>query len=90
MATVHLIVKGRVQGVFYRASAKKMADKTGITGKVRNREDGDVEIWATGTEERLQEFIAWCKEGPSGAQVSAVVPEWLPDQPFTGFSIVRK
>lgn len=57
MATVHLIIRGKVQGVFYRATAKEVADKMGITGKVQNKEGGEVEIWASGTQEQLKRFI---------------------------------
>lgn len=53
MPTFHLLIKGKVQGIFYRASAKETADKTGITGWVKNTPEGDVEAVATGTEEQL-------------------------------------
>lgn len=90
MASVHLIVTGKVQGVFYRATAKKVADKTGITGRVQNKDDGAVEIWASGPEEQLQKFISWCREGPAGARVEEVTTEWVDDLNDTEFSIVRK
>ena len=90
MSTVHLIISGKVQGVFYRATAKEVAGKMGVTGKVQNKEGGDVEIWASGTDEQLQQFIAWCGKGPSGARVEEVKTVWVADQEFDAFNIIRK
>ncbi|MER3464510.1 MAG: acylphosphatase, partial [Chitinophagaceae bacterium] len=58
MQTVHLLIKGNVQGVFYRASAKEKADKLGVTGWIRNTEDESVEATATGEDETIGKFIA--------------------------------
>lgn len=80
--TVHLLIKGRVQGVFYRASAKEKALNAGLTGWVRNTKSGDVEILATGTESDLNQFINWCKTGPSKARVEEVT---VTDNPFISF-----
>ncbi len=80
--TVHLIIKGRVQGVFYRASAKEMAIKARLTGWVRNTKSGDVEILATGEEDDLNRFIEWCGTGPSKAMVGEVT---VTDSPFFQF-----
>ncbi len=71
-AHYRIIVKGKVQGVFYRASAKQEAEALQITGFAKNQPDGSVLIEAEGDEASLQEFIAWCKIGPSHAQVSEV------------------
>lgn len=71
-STLHIIVKGKVQGVFYRASAKKVARQLGLTGWVRNMPEGTVEIMAQGPAAQLQQFTAWCKEGPAGAKVQEV------------------
>ena len=90
MATVHLIIRGKVQGVFYRATAKKVADKMGITGTVQNGEEGHVEIWASGPEGQLQKFILWCREGPSGAHVADVQTAQVAERAFPEFSIIRK
>jgi len=70
--TVYFRVKGLVQGVFFRASTKSAADKSGITGWVKNRADGDVEGMATGSEEQLSGFVNWLKRGPKLANVSSV------------------
>jgi len=89
MKTVRLIIKGKVQGVFYRATAKDIADEFGIKGWVKNLPDRNVEIRASATEEMLQKFIAWCKEGPPKAKVDEVIVEELGFEEFKGFSISR-
>ncbi|MBC5805849.1 MAG: acylphosphatase [Candidatus Eremiobacter antarcticus] len=72
MGRVHLIVRGRVQGVFFRASAQDEARLRHLTGWVRNRADGAVELVAEGSDEALAAFTAWCRRGPAGAQVDAL------------------
>jgi acylphosphatase len=66
---IHVWVAGRVQGVFYRASARDQAVGLGLAGWVRNLPDGRVEIVAEGDAERIAEFLDWCRVGPSRAQV---------------------
>lgn len=90
MPTVHLVIKGRVQGVFFRATAKDMADEIGVKGWVKNTEEGNVEAMANGSGEQLQRFIAWCKIGPQKAIVTEVVVFQLPEETFNEFKIVRK
>jgi len=89
MATVNLVVKGKVQGVFYRASAKKAADSLYITGHVENTDDGDVAITATGTDANLERFIAWCKKGPPRAVVTAVTATNMDEEKFEEFEVWR-
>ncbi|MDQ6757168.1 MAG: acylphosphatase [Bacteroidota bacterium] len=89
MPTIHLYIKGRVQGVFYRVTAKKVADKIGITGWIKNRKDDDVEAMATGTQEQLDEFIEWCRRGPEKAEVDEVILTPLTDSAFNNFIIVK-
>lgn len=89
MRTVNLIVKGKVQGVFFRASAKQTADKAGITGWVKNRHDGNVEIMANGTEEAIQSFIAWCRKGPARAEVAEVIITPVQMEDLGSFEIKR-
>ena len=72
MTRVELVVRGRVQGVFYRASARDVAERLGLTGEVRNLPDGRVEAIAEGERERLEEFIDWCRRGPPMAEVEEV------------------
>jgi acylphosphatase len=71
-ARVHLIVKGRVQGVYFRASTVQQARHLGLTGWVMNRRDGSVEVLAEGPSDRLEELVAWCGQGPPGARVEQV------------------
>ena len=89
MKTVRLIIKGKVQGVFYRATAKDVADLTGVKGWVKNLPDNNVEITATATEETLRRFINWCKQGPPKARVEDVVIEELELQEFNNFKVIR-
>lgn len=90
MPTVHLIIKGRVQGVFYRATAKDAAEKTGITGWVKNTDEGNVEITASGTGDQLRQFIAWCRQGPPKAIVTDMAITPKEDEFFKEFQILRK
>ena len=71
------LISGRVQGVFYRASAAARARAIGITGYARNLPDGRVEVLACGTSAALEQFVAWLWIGPSAAKVSGVVQEVL-------------
>ena len=89
MPTVHLVIKGKVQGVFYRASAKKAAVQLTITGWIRNKENGDVEALATGNTIQLNEFIGWCRLGPEGAKVTAVVETWQDETVFDSFIVMH-
>ena len=89
MATFHLIIKRKVQGVFYRVSAKKEAIRIGITGWVKNTPERHVEIIASGTEDQLQKFVEWCKNGPTEARVEKVITEEVVDQHFDEFKILR-
>ena len=89
MKTIRLTIKGKVQGVFYRATAKDVADMLGIKGWVRNLPDKNVEVTATATDELLQKFIDWCKIGPPKARVDEVIVEDVGLQEFKGFMIIR-
>ncbi len=81
MKRAHIWVSGRVQGVWYRATARDVARRLGLTGWVRNLPDGRVEIVAEGDKEALNEFIKWCWEGPPLARVDDVKVVW---EPYTG------
>lgn len=85
----HLDIKisGLVQGVFFRASAKEQAENLGLRGFARNEEDGAVYIEAEGEEDNLEKFTAWCKKGPSLAQVEKVEVSLGKFKNFTGFEI---
>lgn len=87
--TVHLLIKGKVQGVFYRASAKDVAEQLKLTGWVRNTAEGDVEAVATGDDDRINEFIEWCKKGPRKAEVAKVTVTRIQAEDFNKFTIAR-
>lgn len=89
MPTVHLLIKGKVQGVFYRATAKDVAKELGLTGWVKNTKEGNVEALASGSNEQLQQFINWCRRGPAKAIVTNVEISFLEEQPFNDFKIIR-
>ncbi|MGD0530158.1 MAG: acylphosphatase [Polyangiaceae bacterium] len=73
---VNLIVRGRVTGVFFRAAAQREAKRLGITGWVKNRQDGAVEMLAEGEEEAIKEMVSWANHGPSAARVDGVDVRW--------------
>lgn len=89
MPTVQLLIKGEVQGVFYRATARQIATRIGITGWIKNTREGNVEATVSGTEEQLQKFISWCKKGPEKAVVDEVLVSKKEEIPFDEFVVVR-
>jgi acylphosphatase len=89
MPTIHLLIKGTVQGVNYRVSAKEQAIRLSIKGWVRNTPEGDVEITATGNTAALGQFANWCRRGPTHASVTTVESNPLPETPFSSFEIRR-
>lgn len=77
-------VSGRVQGVFFRASAMEVADQLGVKGFVRNEPNGEVYIEAEAEEEILKRFVEWCHQGPTRARVTVVD---VTESPLTGAAI---
>ncbi len=72
----HVLVKGRVQGVFFRASMQREARKRQVVGWVRNRSDGCVEAVIEGEREQVEEVVDYCRKGPSLAEVTEVKVTW--------------
>jgi acylphosphatase len=70
--TRHLVIHGRVQGVWYRESMRLEAESLNVTGWVRNRDDGAVEAVVQGEEAAMAALIAWCRKGPPAARVEDI------------------
>jgi acylphosphatase len=83
---VHVIVSGRVQGVFYRATCIERARALRLGGWVRNLVDGRVEASFEGPPDDVEAIVAWCREGPPRARVTAIEVE---DQPAIGEDTFR-
>jgi acylphosphatase len=73
---IHLVIRGRVQGVYFRASAAREAKRLGLTGWVKNRPDNAVELVAEGEEDQVKDFLAWAQHGPSTARVDKIETRW--------------
>ncbi|HUO05652.1 MAG TPA: acylphosphatase [Candidatus Binataceae bacterium] len=76
-ARIHLVIRGRVQGVGFRFATFDEARDLGLSGWVRNLPGGEVEVFAEGRSENLRILVAWAHQGPRLARVDAVVEEWL-------------
>ena len=72
----HVFISGKVQGVFFRATTKEMAERYGVKGWVRNLRDGRVEAVFEGDEEAVKRLIEWCHVGPPAARVDNVEVEY--------------
>ena len=81
------LVSGRVQGVFFRASARDMARQLGLAGYAANRRDGRVEVVACGTEDALDRFRDWLHQGPPQAEVDGVEQEAAEDPGLAAFEV---
>lgn len=89
MPTAHLIVKGKVQGVFFRASAKEIAQALDLKGWVKNTAEGNVEAMVSGDEDSVQQFIEWCRQGPQHAVVNSLHVKSVTEKSFPDFRILR-
>lgn len=72
MKHVSITVFGKVQGVFFRASARDVAEGLSLTGFAKNQPDGSVYIEIEGDAEKLEQFMVWCKQGPPRAEVDTI------------------
>ena len=86
-----ITINGKVQGVWFRASAKDKALSLGLTGKVWNQPDGNVGAIVQGPLNKILQFVEWCKEGPSLAKVDEVIEEELTEVEvqYNSFEITR-
>ena len=90
MASVRVLVVGKVQGVFYRASTQEQAQRLNVKGWVKNLADGSVEIEAEGSEYALEQLLQWCRVGPPASDVEDVIARWGKFQEeFDTFRILR-
>jgi acylphosphatase len=85
----HLLIEGRVQGVFYRQSMKKIAEIYGVSGWVRNLFTGDVEAIVEGDEDGVNHVIDWCRIGPENARIDEVLVNWQKPLDETSLFIVK-
>ncbi|MEP7186207.1 MAG: acylphosphatase [Rhodanobacter sp.] len=85
MPTARFTVSGKVQGVFFRGSAREQALMLGLTGHAMNLDDGRVEVLASGSSEALEAIEQWLRQGPSAAEVDKVFRENMAEQDLFGF-----
>jgi acylphosphatase len=89
MKTAHLQIAGKVQGVFFRAKAKEIAEIHKVSGWIRNTDDGKVEACISGEDTAVEEFILWCKDGPEKAKVEDVLVNYIHIKRFDRFEVIR-
>jgi len=90
MKHINIKVTGKVQGVFFRASTKAVADQMGVKGFVKNEKDGSVYVEAEGEATILDIFVDWCKEGPEKAKVEHVEITDGEIKNYRNFEVVKK
>lgn len=90
MKHINIKVTGKVQGVFFRASTKAVADQMGVKGLVKNLKDGSVYIEAEASQTILELFIDWCKEGPEKAKVENVEVADGEIKNYRNFEVIKK
>jgi acylphosphatase len=82
-----VVVSGRVQGVFFRDTARRMAESRGVSGWVRNRSDGSVEAVFEGVEQAVKAMVDFCRQGPRGADVEQIEVREEEPEGLEGFEI---
>lgn len=88
MKAYEVRVNGRVQGVFYRSTARREAERLGLAGWIMNLSDGSVQLWIQGEPDALAQMLAWCKVGPPGAEIGWLdVQDAVPDARQSGFVV---
>ena len=87
MKCFHLIVSGRVQGVFFRDNVRRKAKELELHGYAKNIEDGNVEVVAQGTEEKINQLVEFIKKGPGIAKVTGVTVKHKNPENFSDFEI---
>lgn len=87
---ISILVTGDVQGVYFRATARDVAEELGLSGFVRNERDGNVYIEAEGPAEQLDKLVVWCKQGPRHARVENVEIKEGEVKGYKRFEITRQ
>ena len=82
------MVSGRVQGVFFRDTARRRAESAGVAGWVRNTPDGSVEAVFEGDPEPVEDLVEFCRRGPSRAEVASVDVIEEPPEGLSGFEVL--
>jgi len=88
-ARAAIVVRGRVQGVWFRGAMQEEARRLGLSGWVRNRADGAVEAEAEGERAAVEALVAWAHVGPPAARVAGVTVTWLAPAGSGGRFVVR-
>jgi len=88
--TLSIHIYGKVQGVWFRVSTKRIADELGVKGFVENKSDGSVHILAQGSKKNIQAFTEWCTQGPPLARVDSLDVQEVEWNAVTGFTIKRR
>ena len=89
MIAVHISVYGEVQGTGFRTWSKEQAEKLNLSGWTRKASDGSIEIFSQGDEEKINDFVSICWDGPNMAFIDEVlVKDTNPDDSFSGFEIL--
>jgi len=87
MKAFYACVSGRVQGVGFRYSAAREAKRLRLSGWVRNSSSGDVEVWAEGPAETLEQYLEWLRRGPQFSRVDSVDAENKVPKGYTCFNV---
>lgn len=86
--TIKAQVSGKVQGVWFRASTKYVAEKLGLNGYAKNLANGDVEVMASGNENKLNDLVNFLSSGPELAVVTNVQWQWVDETDFSLFEVL--
>ena len=81
------VVHGNVQGVFFRDSARREAEKVGVAGWITNNSDGTVEAVFEGTDDAVEAMLGFCREGPGRADVERIEVSEEEPEGLDGFSV---
>ena len=82
-----VLIHGQVQGVFFRDTARRQAESRGVSGWVANRSDGSVEALFEGDQDDVEAMIAFCRQGPRGAEVDGIEVSEEQPEGLTGFEV---